>query len=167
MTALLIGLGNPDRGDDGVGIEVARRVAAMGRQGIEVLEVDDPSALLDAWGGAGRVVVVDAMASGRVPGAVVRMDATEGVLPTGGWAAGGTHALGLAAAVELSRALGRLPRSLVVVGVEVDAAQTTAAQGPGLSPSVSAAVAPAVDAVLRGLRPASEQDLGAGPRDAR
>lgn len=151
MTALLIGLGNPDRGDDGVGIEVARRVAGMGRPGIEVLEVDDPSALLDSWAGADRVVVVDAMTSGRAPGAVVGLNVTEGVLPTGGWAAGGTHALGLAAAVELSRALGRLPRSLVVVGVEVDAARVTAAQGPGLSADVSVAIAPAVEAVLVAL----------------
>ncbi len=148
MTALLIGLGNPDRGDDGVGIEVARRVAEMGRPGIEALEVDDPSTLLDTWVGAGRVVVVDAITSGRASGTVSTLDATEGALPTGGWAAGGTHALGLAAAVELSRALGRLPRSLVVVGVEVDGARATAAQGEGLSPAVAAAVESAVAAVL-------------------
>ncbi len=107
------------------------------------------------------------MTSGRAPGTVVTLDATEGVLPTGGWAAGGTHALGLAAAVELSRALGRLPRSLVVVGVEVDATQATAAQGPGLSAEVSAAVAPAVDAVLTELRQASGRGLDAGRPGAR
>lgn len=153
MTALLVGMGNPDRGDDGVGIEVARRVAATGRPGIEVLEVVDPSTLLDTWAGADRVVVVDAVTSGRAPGAVFTLDAVEGGLPTGGWAAGGTHALGLAAAVELSRVLGRLPGSLAVVGVEVDAARATAAQGEGLSPAVAAAVEPAVAAVLWALAP--------------
>jgi hydrogenase maturation protease len=154
VTALLIGLGNPDRGDDGVGPAVARRVAAAGHPGVEVREVVDPSALLDAWAGADRVVVVDAMTSGRTPGAVVRLEATESGLPAGGWAAGGTHALGLAAAVELSRALGRLPRALVVVGVEVDAARVTSSQGPGLSPEVAAAVGPAAEAVLSALSPA-------------
>jgi hydrogenase maturation protease len=164
---LLIGLGNPDRGDDGVGIEVARRVAEMGWPGVEVLAVPDPSALLDTWAGAGRVVVVDAMTSGRAPGSVVSLDVTEGVLPAGGWAAGGTHALGLAAAIELSRVLGRLPRSLVVVGVEVDAAHATAAEGSGLSAEVLAAVGPAVDAVLRELRRVSGQGLGADRQAAR
>ena len=161
MTTLLIGMGNPDRGDDGVGIEVARQVAAMGRPGIDVLEVDDPSALLDTWAGADRVIVVDAMTSGRAPGTVLTLDATEGTLPTGGWAAGGTHALGLAAAIELSRALGRLPRSLVVVGVEVDAAQA-AARRPGLSAEVAAAIGAALDAVLSELRQASGRGPGAG-----
>jgi hypothetical protein len=47
-----------------------------------------------------------------------RRDASAAALPTGSWAAGGTHALGLAAVVELGRARGRLPRGLVVVGVE-------------------------------------------------
>ena len=107
------------------------------------------------------------MRSGRAPGAVVTLDAAEGVLPTGGWAAGGTHALGLAAAVELSRALGRLPRSLVVVGVEVDAARVTAAQGPGLSAEVSAAIPAAVELVLTELRQASGRGLDAGRPVAR
>ena len=151
MTVLLIGLGNPDRGDDGIGVEVARRVAALAPQGVDVLEVDDPSSLLDTWAGAGHVVVVDAMTSGRAPGTVLTLDATQGALPTGGWAAGGTHALGLTAAVELSRALGRLPRSLVLVGVEVDGAQAATTQGEGLSPELSSAVGPSVEAVLRAL----------------
>ena len=151
MTALLIGLGNPDRGDDGIGVEVARRVAALAPQGVDVLEVEDPSSLLDTWAGAGHVVVVDAMTSGRAPGTVLTLDATQGALPTGGWAAGGTHALGLTAAVELSRVLGRLPSSLVLVGVEVDGTQAASTHGEGLSAELSAAVGPSVEAVLRAL----------------
>ena len=144
MSALLIGVGSTDRGDDGIGIAVAREAARREVRGVEVIQVPDPASLVDVWDGLDRVVVVDAMSSRRPPGTVTTVDVTEAPLPEGGWAAGGTHALGLAAAVELSRALDRLPRRLVVVGVE--AAQV--AHGAELSPEVARAVGPATDAAL-------------------
>jgi hydrogenase maturation protease len=147
MTRLLIGLGNPQRGDDGVGIAVVRHVTEHTIDGIEVVESDDPASLIDTWDGAERVVVVDAMKSGRPAGTVLVLEVTEIPLPSDGWATGGTHALGLAAAVELSRALGRLPRRLLVVGVEAD----RLAAGSELSAPVHAAVQPAADAALQAL----------------
>ena len=69
-------------------------------------------------------------------------------LPSDGWSASGTHALGLAAAVELSRALGTLPGRLVVVGVEVD----DLAAGAGLSSAVSSAADDAARMALEALR---------------
>jgi len=153
MTAqtLLIGLGNPDRGDDGVGFQIVRRVAAA-RLGIRVLELDDPSEALEAWDPADTVVVADAVSSGGQPGDIHVLDAVARKLPTGSWAAGGTHALGLAAVVELGRALGRLPRRLVVVGVESERFD----HGDPMSDAVAAAVPAAVIAVLAAL------DVGAG-----
>ena len=144
---LLIGLGNPQRGDDGVGIAVVRRVAENATGDVEVEESDDPASLIDTWSGVERVVVVDAMKSDRLAGTVLILDVTETPLPSDGWATGGTHALGLAAAVELSRALGRLPQRLVVIGVEVDGLTT----GTGLTPAVRASVEPAANAALRAL----------------
>lgn len=140
---LVIGLGNPDRGDDAVGVEVAREVAAE-RLGVNVLEFDDPTEALDAWEPEDTVILTDAISSGGVPGDIHVIDATAQTLPTGGWAAGGTHALGLAAVVELARSLGQLPRKLVVVGVE--AAQF--AHGAPLSEAVAAAIPAAAVAVL-------------------
>ncbi len=78
---------------------------------------------------------------------MLTLDVTETPLPSDGWATGGTHALGLAAAVELSRALGRLPQRLFVVGIEVDGM----AAGSELSPEVRAAVQRAADAALSAL----------------
>jgi hydrogenase maturation protease len=147
MTPLLIGLGNTDRGDDGVGVAVVRHVAERAVDSVEVVESDDPASLVDTWSEAARVVVVDAVRSGRPVGTVLVLDVTETPLPTDGWARGGTHALGLAAAVELSRALGRLPQRLVVVGVETG--DLTA--GSELSAPVRAAIDPASDAVLGAL----------------
>ena len=140
---LVIGLGNPDRGDDAVGVAVAREVAAE-RLGVNVLEFDDPSEALDAWDPEDTVILTDAISSGGVPGDIHIIDAVAQKLPAGGWAAGGTHALGLAVVVELARSLGRLPRRLVVVGVE--AAQF--AHGAPLSETVATAVPAAAVAVL-------------------
>ena len=153
MRALVIGLGNPDRGDDAVGVQVARRVAAE-RLDVHVLELDDPSEALDAWAAADTVVVADAVSSGGDPGCIHVVDAVARTLPAGSWAAGGTHALGLAAVVELGRALGRLPRRLVLVGVEAGRFD----HGTPMSDAVAAAVPGAALAVLAAI-----DDLGREP----
>lgn len=153
MPALVIGLGNPDRGDDAVGVQVARRVAAD-RPNVRVLELDDPSEALDAWAAADTVVVADAVSSGADPGCIHVVDAVARTLPAGRWAAGGTHALGLAAVVELGRALGRLPRRLVLVGVEAGRFD----HGTPMSDAVAAAVPGAALAVLAAI-----DDLGREP----
>lgn len=143
---LVIGLGNPDRGDDAVGAAVARAVAAE-RADVWVLEFDDPSDTLDAWATADTVVIVDAVVSGGDLGHIHVVDAGARRLPTGGWAGGGTHALGLAAVVELARALGRLPRRLVLVGVEAGRFD----HGAPMSHLVAAAVPAAAGAVLAAI----------------
>lgn len=148
----VIGLGSPDRGDDGVGLEVARRVASLGLPGVEVSEHEDPTGLIDLWHGSELAVVVDAVCSGAPAGTVVVLEAGADAVPLvdSAWARtgrGGTHAFGLAAAVELARALHRLPRRLVLVGVE--AAQLE--HGTPLSDAVAGALESAVVAVLTAL----------------
>ena len=144
--ALVIGIGNPDRGDDAVGVEVARQVAAEHLE-VLTLEFDDPSEALDAWDPEDIVVIADAIRSGGDPGDIHVFDVLEKKLPTGNWSAGGTHALGLAAVVELARALDQLPRRLVVVGVE--AAQFD--HGTPMSDAVEAAVPVAAEAVFTAI----------------
>ncbi|SDP19049.1 hydrogenase maturation protease [Nakamurella panacisegetis] len=144
--ALLVGLGRPDRGDDGVGPVVALDVAALRLPGVQVLERVDPTSLIDLWTDRETTVVVDAVCSNGIPGTLIVLEsgADDPRLPDGVWSGtgrGGTHAFGLAAAVELSRALHRLPRRLVLIGIE--AAQL--GYGEPLSPAVSAAVGPAVE----------------------
>jgi hydrogenase maturation protease len=140
---LVIGLGNPDRGDDAVGVQIARKVAAE-RLDVLALEFDDPSEALDAWTAEDTVVVADAVSSGGKPGDVHVIDVAQEKLPGGNWSAGGTHALGLAAMVELARTLDLMPRRFVVVGVE--AARFD--HGAPLSEAVEAAVPTATQAVF-------------------
>ncbi len=133
---MVIGVGNRWRGDDGAGLAVARRVRELGPAGVEVRELEgDASALVDAWSGAGHAVVVDAAESGASPGTVRRFDACSGPLPVRSLRSS-THAFGVADAVELARALGRLPGRLDVYAIE--GASFTA--GGSLSPEVERAV---------------------------
>lgn len=145
----VVGLGNPDRGDDAVGPAVAGRVAAQRLPGVEVLQQEDPTSLIQWWGEKDLVVVVDAVRSNRAPGTVriTEAGAGRGPLTNDAWAGtgrGGTHAFGLAAAVELSRALGRLPGRLVLVGVEA-----AGLDGRVLSPAVQDSMDRVVGAVCR------------------
>ena len=112
---LILGCGNPDRADDAAGLLVARRLRELGIQarelGGEALE------LLDAWSGEADVLVVDAVKSGAPPGTITVWDARTSPLPACQFRCS-THALGVAEAIELARALDRLPSKLIVVGIE-------------------------------------------------
>ena len=152
VAALVVGLGAPDRGDDAVGLVVARDVEDLALPGVETLVHEDPTDLIELWSGRGVAVVVDALRSGEPPGTVQVLETgaggehvTESLLAHPGW--GGTHALGLAAAVELARALKRLPERVVVVGVEAACFD----HGAPLSPRVAGAVPQAVAAVVEAL----------------
>ena len=135
-TLLLIGIGNPDCGDDGAGAEVVRRVAAAAPDGIRTSILSGEAAkLIDAWTGAERVVVVDAASSGSPPGTIRCFDANAGPLPAG-HERRSTHGLGLAEAIELARNLDLLPSRLTVYAIEA----TETSVGSRISPAVADAV---------------------------
>ena len=147
-TALVVGLGDPARGDDGVGVAVAGLLATRSLPGVSVPVPRDPTALIDLWAGHDPVVVVDAVRSGAAPGTVHRLVLGAGArpLPASSWVASGrgTHAFGLAAVVELARALQRLPERLVIVGVEA----ASFGHGQPLSEPVLDALPGVVDRVV-------------------
>jgi hydrogenase maturation protease len=146
---LFIGIGNPLRGDDAAGLLAARALRARGAEGMEVLELEgEPVDLIEAWAGVDAVVVADAVSSGGEPGEVHRIDAVEGPLPAT-LAGHSTHAMGLAEAVELGRALERLPRRLVVYGIEAASFET----GAEPSSAVRSAAGRVADAVAEELGP--------------
>ena len=144
----MIGVGNRLRGDDAAGLEVAGRIRAGGAASIPVLELDgEPSRLIDAWTGVDRAVVIDAALSGAPPGDVRRFVATDAPLPAG-LRGVSTHDLGLADAVELARALGRLPGRLVVYAIEGESFEA----GAPLSATVTAGIAEIADRALADAR---------------
>ena len=144
MSVVVVGIGNEWRRDDGAGLEVARRLGSSPPPRTRVVEREgEPSGLLDTWEGENEVILVDAVSSGAHPGTIHRLDALAQPLPAELFRAS-THHLGLADAVELARALDRLPRRLEVYGIE----GRDFAAGPGLAPEVERAVE-AVTAELR------------------
>ncbi|GHH82847.1 hypothetical protein GCM10018793_43460 [Streptomyces sulfonofaciens] len=158
---VVIGVGNAFRRDDGVGPVVVDALARHGEHsplppGTGLFVCDgEPVRLLTLWQGADLAVVVDAaLARPPRPGRIHRIG-TERVLRAAAHATAGSHGLGLRTAVELARALGRLPAHLIVYAVE--AADTRA--GPGMTSPVRAAVAPLVRRiaadVARHARPAA------------
>ena len=87
-------------------------------RGVALLEREgEPTALIDAWEGADALWLVDAVSSGAAARTVHRLDASERELPAELFRAS-THHVGVAEAVELARALGRLPRQTVLFGIE-------------------------------------------------
>lgn len=139
----VIGVGNVWRGDDAVGLVVARRLRHVLREA-DVIECEgEPVQLLDAWEAAEAAWVVDAVSSGATPGTVHRLDATQAELPRELFRSS-THAFGLAESIELARALDRLPARLVVFGIE----GASFGAGEGLSTAVEEA-AGRVEAAVR------------------
>jgi len=148
---LFIGIGNPLRGDDAAGLLAARALRALGEEGVEVRELEgEPVDLIEAWEGAEAVLVADAVASGGEPGQVHRIEAAAGPLPAA-LAGPSTHALGLAEAIELGRALGRLPPRLVVYGIEGSRFEAGAAPGAAVREAAER-VAAAAAGELRSAR---------------
>ena len=134
---LVIGVGNPDRGDDGAGLAVVRRLRGRVGPAVRLLEVrSNVSRLIDGWDGSDAVVLVDATSSGLPPGTVRRFDVTAAPLPVRAFHGGSTHGFGVAEVVEVARALGRLPRRLIVYGIE----GARFGREKGLSTPVAAAV---------------------------
>jgi hydrogenase maturation protease len=146
--ALVIGIGNRFRRDDGAGPAVVERLrAAKLGETVALGEHDgEGAALIETWDGAERVFLVDAARSASEPGAIHRFEAHARALPAA-WASPSTHAVGVAAAIELGRVLGRLPPHLVVYAIE----GAEFGDGPGLTPLVARAVERLADALREEL----------------
>jgi hydrogenase maturation protease len=155
---IVIGVGNAWRSDDAAGLLVARELRGTLADGVDLIEHEgEPTALVDAWDGAGAVWLVDAVSSGAPPGTVHRLDASSEPLPAALFRVS-SHLVGLGEAVELARALGRLPARVVVYGIE--GARFDA--GDELTPEVTAAVGGVADAVRSEVAAALAGSPGSG-----
>lgn len=131
---LLIGIGNELRGDDAVGLHIARAVRDLALPDILVKEESgEGAALIELWRGHRNVILVDAISSGSAPGLIHCIDASVATVPRELFRCS-THAFGVAGAIELSRRLGHLPERIMLFGVE----GKTFRQGKGMSRIVRA-----------------------------
>jgi hydrogenase maturation protease len=141
---IVIGVGNPHRGDDAAGPAVARQlrndvIADPAIQPKIAKHGGEATTLILQMEGVEQVFLIDACVSGAAPGTIHRFDVSSTAIPA---VASGfsSHGFGLWAAIELARALGRLPRRSIVYAIEGASFET----GAPLSPAVAAAVAEAV-----------------------
>lgn len=154
MKILIIGLGNPILGDDGIGWRVAEEV----KRGLEDWRFNPQSSSIDvdcfALGGLSlmermigydQAVLIDAVNTGQPPGAVYRFQLEDlPELPCAHTTA--AHDTSLQNALKLGRRMGaKLPSSVAVVGVEAERLYDFSEE---LSPAVEAAVPEAARAVL-------------------
>jgi hydrogenase maturation protease len=142
---LVIGCGHPLRGDDGVGLVIARLLRGRLPPEMRIIEHrSDGLALLDAWRGARAVILIDAAGGGGAPGTVARFDAASGPLPVS-LRSCSTHAFSAGEAIELARVLGELPSVFAVFAIFGE----RYTMGAGLSGAVKMAARNAIDEVAR------------------
>jgi len=151
---VVVGVGNAYRRDDGAGLVVAARLRGREPAGVDVVTCEqEASRVLDAIEGRDGAVLVDAASSGAAPGTLHRYDAASEAVPARAFRAS-THAFGVGEAIELARALGKLPPAVIVYGLEGD----DFAAGEGLSPAVAAAVGPTAEAMLADLEALAKEE---------
>ena len=148
---VVIGLGNPILGDDGVGWRVVDVVRARLHDPAGDVRVENAAlgglALMERLVGARRAILVDAMETGAVPDGTVTCMTLDDVGCRAADHLDSAHDMSLTAAIAAGRALGAdLPADVRVVAVEARHVDTFS---DDLSPDVAAAVPAAVDAVLR------------------
>jgi hydrogenase maturation protease len=152
---MILGIGNPLMGDDGVGIRIVHNLMKQPRQlafagdNVEVIDGGTLGYLLiDRLMDVADWIVVDAANLSAIPGSVkvFRGDEMDAFLTTGRSAS--VHEVGLIDLMEMLTLLGHLPqrRALVAVQPEIIDWQTD------LSPAVAASLSRAEAAVIEVLR---------------
>ncbi len=117
-TPLVIGVGNEFRGDDAAGLLVSREIRRSVKGGVQVVETPGGvSELLELWDGRDRVYLVDAFQSGGAPGTWKRLLVGREPLPTT-TSGTSTHGATVASAIALGQVLDRMPKLLVIYGIE-------------------------------------------------
>jgi hydrogenase maturation protease len=156
---LVAGVGNVFLGDDGFGVEVARRLAERGLgPGVHVADygisgVHLAYELLD--GGYETLILIDALPIGEVPGTVVvvepaALDDDDDVPLADG------HRMDPCAVLRLLHTLGGVVDRVLIVGCEPGLID----EGIGLTPEVLAAVDGAVHVVEELTQPGARQSAG-------
>ena len=144
---LVIGVGNISRGDDAVGLVVARHLRQVCADGVRIVEVQgEATDLIETWKDADAVILIDAVQSGGAPGTISRLDPHSEPIPHGVLSCS-THAFVVAEAMALGQALQQLPRQLVVYGIQ----GLCFAMGGGLSAEIAQAVPEVVRRVRRDI----------------
>jgi hydrogenase maturation protease len=140
----VVGLGSPDRGDDGVGAIVVRRLAGRLPSDVAiVVRSGDMLSLIEDWASFDALVCVDAAAPMGVPGRIHRIDLATGALPNN-ISPTSSHSLGIADAIKLARTLKCAPHDIIVYAIE----GCCFSGGASVTPQVATAVGEVADRIV-------------------
>jgi hydrogenase maturation protease len=115
----IIGVGNPDCGDDSAGPKAIDLLASSELKELQLIKLSgEPSGLMDELSKLRRVILIDAIAAFSKPGAIHRFDASEDPLPSELFINYSTHSMGLNEAIEMARVFEDLPEQTIVYGIE-------------------------------------------------
>jgi hydrogenase maturation protease len=150
---LVLGIGNPLMGDDGVGIRVVEMLAGETLPPyVVVKEAGLPGWGLPSWfDGKSTVFLVDAMQMGEAPGSWRRFetDDLEIVMENNTLS---LHQNDLACGLALSQAMNLMPENLLLYGIE----PANIAPGDDLSPEVEASLPELIKNLINDLEKIKE-----------
>lgn len=142
---IVIGIGNENRSDDGVGIAIADKIKDMNLPNVYVdYECRECSGLIDKWKNADTVILIDAAISRKVPpGFIHRFDLCKDTLPPTIFTRYSTHAFSIVDTIRLAHSLEQLPPRVIVYAIECK----SFGRGKGLTADVTNAVSIAADKI--------------------
>lgn len=153
VTTIVVGLGNPILGDDGIGWHVAEAVKAHlvryplpGQEvKVECLALGGLS-LMENLIGYERAILIDAIDTDNLPQGSVQTFALEALPDQSGGHLTAAHDTSLQTALSLGRSMGaQLPEDITIVGIESPNVYDFSEE---LSPAVAVALPNAIKAVL-------------------
>ena len=142
---LILGLGNPLLGDEGIGVRVVEALKELELpDGVEVVEGGTAGlGLVGLMEGYRRVIIVGAAEMARPPGRVVRFTPSEARFKTVESLLS-PHQIGLGEVLTLAKTLEIAPAEVVIIGVQ----PVRIEEGAGLSPEVEGAIPQIIRMVL-------------------
>jgi len=151
MPILLIGLGNPILGDDGIGWKVVEEVESrILPESQPIIEIDYLSlgglALMERLTGYKQAIIVDAILSGNNPSGTVSVHNLAELPDHSNGHTASSHDTSLQTAIKMAQELGeKLPENIIVVGIE---AKNVYDFTDTFTPQVEAAIPEAVEIVF-------------------
>jgi len=146
---LVLGVGNLVMSDDGIGVLVVQKLQREYRLPSEVSVMDGGTLGLDILPyleNIERLIVVDALETGKAPGSRIRLMGDE--IPLALETKLSPHQMGLKDLLTVSMLMGHAPREMVMIGVQPGSIE----MGTELTPVVEAQLEPMLEDILETLK---------------
>ncbi|MCS7203462.1 MAG: hydrogenase maturation protease [Thermodesulfovibrio sp.] len=145
MKTIVVGIGNPNFRDDGVGLKIVEHFEGL----VDTVMLMNPDfKVLDKILGYDRAIIVDGVKSGQQPGTIVELDPLNTFKNI---YASGTHNITLFEVIRVGYTLfpDEMPKEIKIIGVEVEDVETLSGE---CSPKVREAIPKVVEKIKSYLR---------------